>query len=330
MDKEWKLFGGRLLIKKVICFNLSILLIVASAGLGYVHLLGKSDSSLKPEETPIGIMGVETPMPQASTQLDKQQVVLLGVLFFGLGMIVATLGALLFMRATNKTAADLANDLARLKSNPNHELDSYPGLCGELAALFKEISRLQHEAHQLLSLVLNNLDCAVVLIDRHKSIRFANQVAYQWFNLAQKDNAITVPEEAEEVFNIAISSLRNGVKLKNEVCRAQISDQPRILELNTTYVNLYGNYRDSVMLIARDITQYKVLEEQMLQSDQLAAAGQLAAEAVHEIRNPLTAIRGFSQLIASMTSNDPVVPKYANYMVEEVDRLDGIIRELLE
>lgn len=50
------------------------------------------------------------------------------------------------------------------------------------------------------------------------------------------------------------------------------------------------------MIIVRDITERKKTEELLNKSDTLAAIGQLAAGVAHEVRNPLTVIKGFIQL----------------------------------
>ena len=53
---------------------------------------------------------------------------------------------------------------------------------------------------------------------------------------------------------------------------------------------------DKIMIIVRDITERKKTEELLNKSDTLAAIGQLAAGVAHEVRNPLTVIKGFIQL----------------------------------
>ena len=54
--------------------------------------------------------------------------------------------------------------------------------------------------------------------------------------------------------------------------------------------------QDKIMIIVRDITERKKTEELLNKSDTLAAIGQLAAGVAHEVRNPLTVIKGFIQL----------------------------------
>jgi two-component system sporulation sensor kinase A len=80
------------------------------------------------------------------------------------------------------------------------------------------------------------------------------------------------------------------------------------------------------LVAARDITEQKRTEEMLHQSDKLSAIGQLAAGIAHEIRNPLTAMRGFIQLLQSTIGDDK---KYCEIMLAELDRINGIVSELL-
>ena len=54
---------------------------------------------------------------------------------------------------------------------------------------------------------------------------------------------------------------------------------------------------DGVYGIAKDLTERKRTEELLLKSEKLSVVGQLAAGVAHEIRNPLTSLRGFVQLL---------------------------------
>jgi len=69
--------------------------------------------------------------------------------------------------------------------------------------------------------------------------------------------------------------------------------------------------------------------ENLLQSEKLAAAGQLAAGIAHEIRNPLTSLKGFLQLLKSGSSSTAKRDAYLTIMLEELGRIEQILGELL-
>jgi PAS domain S-box-containing protein len=75
-----------------------------------------------------------------------------------------------------------------------------------------------------------------------------------------------------------------------------------------------------------DITENKRSEEILRKSDKLTAVGQLAAGVAHEIRNPLTALKGFVHLLNGVQG---VNPHYTDIMHSELERIEFIVSEFL-
>ncbi|MCF8566580.1 PAS domain S-box protein [Alicyclobacillus tolerans] len=77
-------------------------------------------------------------------------------------------------------------------------------------------------------------------------------------------------------------------------------------------------------VILRDVTDLAQTEELLRKSEKLSAVGQLAAGVAHEIRNPLTALKGFVHLLRE----DPK-PDYMDIMMQELNRIELISSEML-
>ncbi|OGS18885.1 MAG: hypothetical protein A3J83_03955 [Elusimicrobia bacterium RIFOXYA2_FULL_40_6] len=76
----------------------------------------------------------------------------------------------------------------------------------------------------------------------------------------------------------------------------------------------------------------KKLEEtqaQLIQSEKLSALGEMAAVVSHEVRNPLSTIRGSAELIDETIPADSINKKYSNFILQEVDRLNRIVTDIL-
>jgi two-component system sensor histidine kinase HydH len=89
-----------------------------------------------------------------------------------------------------------------------------------------------------------------------------------------------------------------------------------------------GTCRGAVIVL-RDLSVIKKLEEKVRRSEKLAAIGELAAGIAHEIRNPLSSIRGFAQFLRHALKDKPQEQVYADTMVAEVDRINRVVSDLL-
>jgi two-component system sensor histidine kinase HydH len=83
------------------------------------------------------------------------------------------------------------------------------------------------------------------------------------------------------------------------------------------------------VVILRDLTEIKRLQEKVRRSERLAAIGELAAGVAHEVRNPLSSIRGFAQFLGHVLEDKPEEREYAEIMVKEVDRINNVVTNLL-
>ncbi|MBI4634389.1 MAG: PAS domain S-box protein [Deltaproteobacteria bacterium] len=90
-----------------------------------------------------------------------------------------------------------------------------------------------------------------------------------------------------------------------------------------------GQEMGSVLLI-KDLRQIRDLQEKVRRSERMASLGRLAAGVAHEIRNPLSSIRGFAQYFMKRFKGQEEEEGYASVMVKEVDRLNRVITELLD
>jgi len=83
------------------------------------------------------------------------------------------------------------------------------------------------------------------------------------------------------------------------------------------------------VMILRDLRKIKQLEDRVRRSEKLAAVGQLAAGLAHEIRNPLSSIRGFAQFLRHALKENPKEQEYAEIMIKEIDRINRVVTDLL-
>ncbi|MCW2278197.1 two-component system sensor histidine kinase NtrB [Heliophilum fasciatum] len=85
---------------------------------------------------------------------------------------------------------------------------------------------------------------------------------------------------------------------------------------------------ENIYASGRDITEVRRIEREMARLDRLSLTAQTAAGIAHEIRNPLTAVRGYLQLL-QLKQECAAAGSYFKIMIEEIDRANGIITEFL-
>ena len=83
-----------------------------------------------------------------------------------------------------------------------------------------------------------------------------------------------------------------------------------------------------MFVIVRDITELKDKEELIRKSEKLSIVGELAAAVAHEIRNPLTSIKGFLQLLQYKDSEEEE-KHYYDIMLSEIERINLIVSEFM-
>ncbi|WP_163100425.1 PAS domain-containing sensor histidine kinase [Peribacillus alkalitolerans] len=107
-----------------------------------------------------------------------------------------------------------------------------------------------------------------------------------------------------------------AIHKNGNVIDVKVTNMPIIV--NNQIVGVYG--------IAKDITRENQTKNLLLESEKLTVVGQLAASIAHEIRNPLTSIKGFLQLIRS---TEEINSQYLSIMADEITRIESITSELL-
>lgn len=132
---------------------------------------------------------------------------------------------------------------------------------------------------------------------------------------------ITCNKGMEKLLNHIDNVFKHGMDTANfpVACLSSAKN----LEISTRE-NLYSGLN---LTILRDITEKLEMQEQIRKSDTLSVVGELAAGIAHEIRNPMTAMKGFIQLLESSIQDD--FSTYFYVINTELQRIESIITEFL-
>jgi PAS domain S-box-containing protein len=192
---------------------------------------------------------------------------------------------------------------------------------------------LELKAHN--DMILASMTNGVITLDQETRLVSANGAAESILGLEDKHwQGISFrnlwPED-----NPFVRMLEKCLKGQDSYRNQEISldtgtGKQRTLILNSSFLEDGHEDTRGVLVVINDITELKELEASMRQSDRLAALGTLSAGLAHEIRNPLSAIKTFVQLLPRKISNPEFFEKFQITVPRELNRINDLIEDLLE
>jgi two-component system sensor histidine kinase HydH len=179
--------------------------------------------------------------------------------------------------------------------------------------------------------VVANMANGLLSIDPQGKVVSYNRLALEMLGL---DEANLEGMNLREVIDFEASGIGDTLSKCNAVLDREIQHlgaAGKVVPLGLSGTPILGEEGEcgGAVIILRDLREIKRLEEQVRRSEKLAAVGELAAGVAHEIRNPLSSIRGFAQFLRHALAERPKDREYAEIMVKEVDRIDRVVNDLL-
>jgi len=195
----------------------------------------------------------------------------------------------------------------------------------------KALSRRAKQQEELFKQLVDNWPDAFMIVQNGKWV-YSNSAGLALIGGSKPEQVIGSsvldyhPVEDHEYIQLKMEQVHRGYVHRS--VRQKITDlDGHVIDIEVTSMPAYFE-EDSpaIHVVLRNVTERIKTEEYMRLSDKLNAVGQLAAGIAHEIRNPLTAIKGFIQLIQGKY---PESGKYTDIIKSEVERIDLITGELL-
>ena len=143
-----------------------------------------------------------------------------------------------------------------------------------------------------------------------------------------------VGREAIRLLPVAFSQLLNRISKQTDLAEQDITitsekNGAQTWEVVAT-VFADEDVHEGKILLARNVTAIRQMEQEVARSRHLNAIGSLAAGVAHEIRNPLSSIKGFAVYFKQRLAGNAEDEQTAEIMIAETERLNRVISQLIE
>ena len=179
--------------------------------------------------------------------------------------------------------------------------------------------------------VVTSLPVGLMVVDRFGAVAFMNAAAEEISGLgASMVRGLPAADVLPDLMDTVSTSLDAGETLQEEerLCRFQ-GDRKVPLSISASSIVHEDGSTVGRVVILRDLREVKRLEKELRQKEKLAAIGDMAAGVAHEIRNPLSSIKGIATYFRSLFDETHDAQEAAGVMIDEVDRLNRAVTELL-
>ena len=180
--------------------------------------------------------------------------------------------------------------------------------------------------------LVENMPMGLVAIDPEERIASFNQTAESMLGInARQTLGKGLPEILPPSFQTFFNQLKSESGPLNRELEASLNNEKNLpLEVIGTALTGEDGAALGWVILFRDLTEIQHLKREIAQSQRLASIGRLAAGVAHEIRNPLSSIKGFATYFKERYRDTPKDHQIAEIMIQEVERLNRVIGQLLE
>ena len=222
------------------------------------------------------------------------------------------------------------DEIEELGNNFNHMIQQILLHRTELENRLREITSLKAYTDNVLSSMTNGL----ITVDLNERIVTVNERAEGILKKRREEMAGLQLKDVLEDSHPLHKALNETLSHERGIFHSELElkgEEGSVWLMASTSLLTDGEgNKIGALAVFQDITEIKALEERLRQADRLAALGTLSAGLAHEIKNPLSAIKTFVQLLPKKVGNTSFMDKFNVTVPREIDRINQLVEDLLE
>lgn len=249
-----------------------------------------------------------------------------------LGIVFSLLIIIWFSRHFSRDIHAIKNGLSDLSRNLNTHLPMMKGEMGEISDSVNTLAQALREMKTLNELIIESAADGVIAVDINGCVTMINPAAEGITGYLQRDMYGKYYGDifsGRDFSSPVLDTLNQGIEHVSLEIDYPAKDRMIQINVSTSQIRNAAGELIGALVIFKDLTAQKEVQRRMQQAEKLATLGEMMAGVAHEVRNPLTAISGFVQILKEL-ENHPDKLSYIDIVLKEVDSIDRIIRQLLD
>lgn len=182
------------------------------------------------------------------------------------------------------------------------------------------------DARILAGQIIDSYPAAILAADGNGRLTFCNAAGKAMLQLRE------TPARLEDIPLLDWRAMMRELDAGNAVMEREwdaAGGRSSAISLSGALLTNASGQKTGYFFVLRDIGETRLLKKKLAQSERLSSLGKLASGLAHEIRNPLSSIRGYAHYLESKLGDDPLGAGAARLLVEETERLDRVLGDLL-
>ena len=224
-----------------------------------------------------------------------------------------------------EAVSHIREGIDRLVADPEHHIEPVRGRLNGIVTKINDVfasadSLRVHNQH-----ILDSVTSAIVALSPEGAVTFFNQPAAA---LVHGEHGV-VGTHYRHVFTGPLARLVEETVTDRLLCRSrEVHASGRTLDAYSNVITDDAGHEIGFLFVFRDVTLLRNYERQLQEREHNAALAELSLRVVHEVKNPITSIKGFAQLLATPGLTEEKKGRYLSVVDTELNRVNHLLEEL--